>query len=105
MCGLGWGGGGGGGGAGGRGRELQFSNSNDHHTAMLPIMVGSLRNRTVWSWHLSHNLRKNGMGAQIRLESIFAFALSDQGLRFLHEKTLHSWLSKTRPVKVLIRLR
>ena len=34
-----------------------------------------------------------------------AYAQSDQTLRFPPEETLHPWLSKMRPMKILIRLR
>ena len=39
------------------------------------------------------------------LKSAYAFAQSDQSLRFPYEDTLHPLLSKMRPVKILIRLR
>ena len=45
------------------------------------------------------------MCAQRRLKSACASAQSDQGLRYPHEETLHSWLTKMRLVKILTRLR
>ena len=44
------------------------------------------------------------MCAQRSLKSACAFAQSDQSLRCPHEETLHVWLWKMRPVKILIRL-
>ena len=43
--------------------------------------------------------------AQRRLRSDCASAQSDQSLRCPHVETLHPWLSKMHPVKILIRLR
>ena len=43
--------------------------------------------------------------AQRRLESISAFAQSDQSLHCPHKEISHPWLSKMRLVKILIRLR
>ena len=40
-----------------------------------------------------------------RLKLTCAFAQCDQSLRCPHEETLHPWLFKMRPVKILIRLR
>ena len=40
-----------------------------------------------------------------RLKSTCACAQSDQSIRCPHEETLHSWLSKMRPVTILIRMR
>ena len=37
--------------------------------------------------------------------ALSAYVRSDQSLRCPHEETLHTWLSKIRPVKILIRLR
>ena len=42
--------------------------------------------------------------AQRRLSSACASTQFDQRLRCLYEETLHHWLSKMRPVKILIRL-
>ena len=43
--------------------------------------------------------------ARRRLKSACPSAQSDHNLRCPHEETLHPWLSKMRPVKILIRLR
>ena len=45
------------------------------------------------------------MCTERRLKLDFAPAQSVQSLHCLHEETLNSWLSKKRPVKILIRLR
>ena len=45
------------------------------------------------------------MCAQRRLKSACASAQSDQSLRYPHEETAHLWLSKMRPVKIMISLR
>ena len=47
------------------------------------------------------NLLSN-MCAQGRLKSACASTQSDQSLRCPHDETLHSWISKMRPVKILI---
>ena len=39
------------------------------------------------------------------LKSACASALSDESLRFPHEETFHPWLSRMRPVSILIKLR
>ena len=46
----------------------------------------------------------SNMCAQRRLKSACASAQSDQSLRCPHEETLYPWLSKLRPLKILIRL-
>ena len=45
------------------------------------------------------------MCAQRRLKSACASAQTDKSLRCSHDQTFHPWLSKMRPVKILIRLR
>ena len=45
------------------------------------------------------------MFAQRKLQSACAFAQSDWNLRWAHKETLHPWLYKMYPVKILIRLR
>ena len=40
--------------------------------------------------------------AQQRFKSAYTSTQSDQSLRCLHKETLHSWLSNTLPVKILI---
>ena len=44
------------------------------------------------------------MYAQWRLKSRSASVQSDQNVCCLHEETLHTWLSKMHPMKILIRL-
>ena len=45
------------------------------------------------------------MCVQRRLKSACAFVQSDQGLRCPYEEILNPWLSKSRQLKILIRLR
>ena len=47
----------------------------------------------------------SNMCAQRIFRSVCAFAQSDQSRRCPHQETLHSWLSKMHPDKILIRLR
>ena len=58
-------------------------------------------------YHISGNLGKvpSNMCVRQRLKSVCASTQSDQSLRCPHEETLHPWLSKICPVKILIRLR
>ena len=49
--------------------------------------------------------RHSDLCAQRRLKSAYASAQSDQSLHCPHQETLHPWLSKMRPVKILISLR
>ena len=53
----------------------------------------------------SVNIPSGDMCVQRRLRSACASAQSDQSLCCPHEETLHPWLIKMRPVKILIRLR
>ena len=52
---------------------------------------------------MSHNLgnRPSGMCSRRRHKSAGASDQSNQSIRCPHEETLHPWLSKMRPVKVL----
>ena len=54
----------------------------------------------------SHNVIKipSDMFAQRRLKKACASAHSDQSLCCPHVETLHPWLSKMRPIKILVRL-
>ena len=84
-----------------RGRII-FINQDEHGIDILyTILDGRQYNRT-------ESQRENvpsDMCAQRRLRIACAFAQSDQSLRWAHEETLHTWLSKMRSVKILIRLR
>ena len=75
----------------------------DIHYRIMPACINSqhLYNKII------RNLRKHTflIRAWRRLKSVFASAQSDQRLRFLHKETLHPWLSKMHPGKILIRLR
>ena len=55
----------------------------------------------------NHNVRKRVFlhVRQTKLKSARASAQSDRSLRFPHEEALPPWLSKMRPVEILIRLR
>ena len=57
--------------------------------------------------YINRNVRNvpSDIRAQRRFKSACASVQSDQSLRCPHEETLHPWLSKMRPVKILIRLR
>ena len=47
----------------------------------------------------------SNLSGQRRLKSACASAQSDQSCHCQHKETLHHWLSKMRPAKILIRLR
>ena len=55
-------------------------------------------------WAVTWENVPSDMCAQRRLKSACASVQSDQNRRCPHEETLHPWLYKLRPVKILIRL-
>ena len=69
--------------------------------AIMEIWIGWYLNiPTPWNaawWNISSD-----MCAQRRLKSACASTQSDQSLCCPHEETLHPWLSKIRPVKILV---
>ena len=56
-------------------------------------------------WTTTSENVPSDMCVKRRYKSACASAQSDQSLHYPHEETLHPWLSKMCPVKILIRLR
>ena len=80
-------------------------------TPLVIILLSVLiRRKKIWSYTESKEQRNwenvpSDMCAQRRLRSACASVQSDQSLFCPYEKTLRTWLSKMRPVKIPIRLR
>ena len=69
------------------------------------LVISILANPKVMLWAAMWENVPPDICAQRRHKSACASDQSDQSLRCPHEETLHPWLSKTCPVKILIRLR
>ena len=84
-----------------RGRII-FINQDEHG---IDILYTILDGRQYNKIELQRENVPSDMCAQRRLRPACVSSQSDQSLRWAHETTLHTWLSKVHPVKSLIRLR